>query len=176
MRWWVLDLAVDRAIYRVDLRRRTYRYAGSNPRWRELTREQNARNKRQLHGLRRIRRDGTSEVFVDPTWPYTEDEPCPACGSWVPRDSPCDHAAFECPTCGRRQCLLHWRYPMRSRREALHFLAAAGARTGKDCFVRAVDRQLGERVATVWKIFTSEEDYRAYLATGRHRRGTGPLS
>lgn len=170
MRWWVRELPVDRAIYRVDLRHRTYEYVGSNPRWRESSAEQNARNKRQLHGLVRVRRDGSRERFVDPTWPYSERHPCPTCGSWVARDSPCDHPGFECPTCGRRQCLAHRRYPMKTRREALHFLAAARAQTGKACFVRSVDTARGDRVDTVWKVFTSEDGYRSYLDTGSHRR------
>jgi hypothetical protein len=72
--------------YRVDVRTMTYRYIGPNPE--SLTAEENAHFKRQLHGLRRVRRDETTKVFVDQTWPYTESNPCPTCHSWVPRDSP----------------------------------------------------------------------------------------
>lgn len=31
MRRWVLELPVDRGVYRVDLRSRTYEYVGTNP-------------------------------------------------------------------------------------------------------------------------------------------------
>lgn len=170
MRWWVFELAVDRGLYRVDLRSKTYEYLGRNPGWERLPPEENARNKRQLHGLRRVFRDGTTKVYVDRTWRFTEQDPCPTCHSWVPRDSPCDHDEYQCPTCGRRQCLLHWRYPMRSRREALHFLGAAQALTGKACFVRPVEKRLRGGEAIVWKIFTSEDDFRSYLRTGEHAR------
>lgn len=170
MRPWVLELPVDRGLYRIDLRAKTYQYVARNPAWQELPAGQNARNKRQLHGLRRVFRDGTTKVFTDPAWPCTEDHPCPVCYSWIPRDSPCDHRKYECPECGRRQCLLHWRYPMRTSGEARHFLKAAQSQTGKACFVRAVQRQRRGRSVTVWKIFTSEDDYQAYQRTGRHRR------
>lgn len=170
MRPWVLELPVDRGIYRIDLRSRTYEYIGRNPAWQESPASQNARNKRQLHGLRRVFRDGSTKVFADPAWPYSEDHPCPTCYSWIPRDSPCDHSKYECPACGRRQCLLHWRYPMRTETEARHFLKAAESATGKPCFVRAVHQQRRDRAATVWKIFTSEADYQAYQRTGRHSR------
>lgn len=168
MRKWSLELPVDRGVYRIDLRSKTYRYVGRNQV--PLPVEENARNKRQLHGLRRVRRDGTTTVFIDPSWPYSETDPCPTYHSWVPRDSPCDHDKYECPTCGRRQCLLHWAYPMRTRREAIHFLKAAETVTGKPWFVRAVDKQRRERKATVWKIFTSEYDFESYRDTGQHAR------
>jgi hypothetical protein len=38
--------------------------------------------------------------------------------------------------------------------------------TGKGCFVRKVVK---ERFVK-WKIFTSKEDYRNYMATGKHKR------
>ena len=170
MRRWVLELAVDRGLYRADLRSKTYQYVGRNPDRDTLKPAESARNKRQLHGLRRVFRDGTTKVFVDPTWRFTKDKPCPTCFSWVPRDSPCDHNKYECPTCGRRQCLLHWRYPMKTQREALHFLRSAQVQTGKECFIRPVEKQRTDRSATVWKIFTSEQDYQSYLTTGKHRR------
>ncbi|HEU4541580.1 MAG TPA: hypothetical protein VFR23_10695 [Jiangellaceae bacterium] len=170
VRRWVLDLEIDRGIYRVDLRRRTYQFVGPNPDWNLLSTEINARNKRQLHGLTRTLRDGTSRVFIDPTWHYTASRPCPECYSWIPRDSPCDHDKYECPTCGRRQCVLHWRYPMRSHREAVHFLKSAQVVTGKACFVRAVAKRRGSRESTMWKIFTSESDYQSYVDTGQHSR------
>lgn len=76
---------------------------------------------------------------------------------------------YQCPACERRQCLLHWRYPIRTPREADHFLKAAEAQSGKACFVRAVEKRRRDQVVTVWEIFTSEEDYQAYQQTGRHR-------
>lgn len=170
MRPWVIELEVDRGIYRIDLRRHTYRFVRRNPAWDRVPPERNARNKRQLHGLTRVFRDGTTKVFLDRTWPYDEEHPCPTCHSWVPRDSPCDHEKYECPTCGRRQCLRHWPYPMRSRREAVHFLKSAQLATGKECFIRPIERSRGRGPAVVWKIFTSEDDYESYVATGRHRR------
>lgn len=167
---WTITLAVDRALYRADLSSRTYTYVGPNPAWNALSATDNARNKRQLHGLKRVFRDGTTRTFIDKTWPYNKHQPCPACYSWVPRDSPCDHEKHECPTCGRRQCLRHWRYPMKTRKEAQHFLRSAEIITGKACFIRPVEKQLRNRKATVWKIFTSEEDYRIYRRTGKHAR------
>lgn len=50
----MLELPVDRGLYRIDLRAGTYEYLGRNPAWRELPAAQNARNKRRLHGLRRV--------------------------------------------------------------------------------------------------------------------------
>lgn len=170
MRPWILELAVDRGVYRVDLRKKTYAYAGSNRSRGQLSVEENARNRRQLHGLTRVFRDGTTKVFTDRSWSFTEDTPCPTCFGWVPRDSPCDHDKYQCPTCGRRQCLLHWRYPMRTRREAIHFLKSAQIQTGRPCFVRPIERQRRGHTAVTWKIFTSEGDYQSYLATGKHRR------
>lgn len=170
MRWWVRDLPIDRGMYRVDLRSRTYVFVARNPDWKSLTPEENARNKRQLHGLRRVFRDGSTRVLVDRTWPYAADAACPTCGSWIPRDSPCDHDKYECPTCGRRQCLRHWRYPRKTQREAVHFLKSAQEVTGRPCFVRSIDAPRGGRLATRWKIFTSEEDYESYVQTGTHRR------
>lgn len=100
-------------------------------------------------------------------WPYTETSPCPECYSWIPKDSPCDHEKFACRTCGRKQCLRHWPYPMKSRTEAMHFLKSAEVVTGKRCFVRKVVNRAGR---VKWKIFTSEEDYQSYIQTGKHRR------
>lgn len=123
--------------------------------WRELAPVENARSKR---------------VFIDPTWPYAENDPCSTCYSWIPRDSPCDHQKYECPTCGRRQCLLHWPYPMKTRREAVHFVKSAQVQTGKECLVRPVDKPRQDGSTKVWKIFTSEDVYASYSSTGKHRR------
>jgi hypothetical protein len=163
-----LEFTVDRGVYRVDLRRHSYRFVGRSAE--ALEARVNRINKRQLHGLTRVFRDGRTKVFLDPTWKFTEDSPCPTCLSWIPRDSPCSHEKYECQTCGRRQCLLHWPYPMRTRREAQHFLKSAQLRTGQQCFVRSVSSRGDVGAAPVWKIFTSEADYESYVRTGRHRR------
>jgi hypothetical protein len=59
---------------------------------------------------------------------------------------------------------------MRSRREALHFLKEAETVTGKPCFIRSINKQRGDQTVTVWKIFTSEDDYESYLRSGQHLR------
>lgn len=100
-------------------------------------------------------------------WRFTRENPCPTCYSWIPRDSPCDHEKYVCPTCGRKQCLRHWPYPMKSETEAIHFLKSAEVVTGRRCFVRKVANNAGK---DKWKIFTSEEDYQSYLESKRHKR------
>lgn len=98
-------------------------------------------------------------------WKYTKSSPCKTCYGWNPRfSSGCTHKKFTCPECGRKQCLLHWPYPMKE--ETIHFLKSAELRTGKKCFVMLV--KLGE--FEKWKIFTSERDYRSYLRTRKHER------
>ena len=104
--------------------------------------------------------------IVNP-WPYNEHNPCPTCYSWIPKDSSCTHEKYVCPTCGRAQCKLHWPYPMKSKREAIHFLKWAEIKNGKRCFVRGIENSAGK---TKWKIFTSEEDYESYKTTGKHKR------
>jgi hypothetical protein len=103
--------------------------------------------------------------------PYTEAAPCPTRGSWIPRDSPCDHEPYECSTCGRRQCLRHWNDPLRTRTEALHFLKGAQIQAGQDCFVQEVPpKRTNERALARWKIFTSEADCQHYMRVGKHQR------
>jgi hypothetical protein len=55
-------------------------------------------------------------------------------------------------------------------REAVHFLKSAQVQTGGESFVRPVEKQRANRTNTVWKVFTSEQDYQSYLTTGKHRR------
>lgn len=100
-------------------------------------------------------------------WKYSKDSPCPQCYSWIPKDSPCNHEKYECPTCGRKQCMKHWPYPMKSETEAIHFLKSAEMITGKKCFVRKVVNKSGREK---WKIFTSEADYLSYIQTHKHKR------
>ena len=59
---------------------------------------------------------------------------------------------------------------MKTRREAQHFLRSAQIVTGKACFIRPIEKQLRNRKAIAWKIFTGEEDYHFYRRTGRHAR------
>ncbi len=99
-------------------------------------------------------------------WKYTKKQPCPTCYSWIPKNSPCNHKKYVCPTCGREQCILHWPYPMKSETEAIHFLKSAEEKTNKKCFVRQVKIGKFEK----WKIFTSEEDYESYIKMKKHKR------
>jgi hypothetical protein len=80
--------------------------------------------------------------------------------------SSCTHEKYVCPECGRKQCLLHCSYPMKTMEEAVHFLKSAELKTGKKCFVRYLKICKFEK----WKIFTSEEDYKSYVKTRTHKR------
>jgi len=101
-------------------------------------------------------------------WRYTRDNPCPNCYGWsLGEESTCRHKKYVCPVCGRKQCMLHWPYPMGTEQEAVHFLKSAEVRTGKRCFVRKV--VLGPKMEK-WKIFTSQEDYESYVKTRKHKR------
>ncbi len=93
----------------------------------------------------------------------TKNHPCPTCYGWLDIESTCRHEKYVCPTCGRKQCLLHWPCPVKTEKEAIHFLKSAEMRTGKRCFVRRTS-------FLKWKIFTSEQDYLSYVQTGKHRR------
>ena len=98
---------------------------------------------------------------------YTKTNPCKTCYGWNPYfSSVCKHDKFICPECKRKQCLLHWPYPMKTEEEAIHFLKSAELKTGKNCFVRYVKIGKFEK----WKIFTSEEDYRNYINFKKHKR------
>jgi len=101
------------------------------------------------------------------SWKNTKTNPCKTCYGWNPDvSSSCIHEKFICPDCERKQCLLHWPYPMKTEEEAIHFLKSAELRTGKKCFVRNVKIGKFEK----WKIFTSEEDYNCYLKYRKHKR------
>ena len=95
------------------------------------------------------------------------DDPCPECYGWWLWYSTCDHEKYVCRTCGRPQCLLHWKYPMQTEDEALHFLKGAEMSTGKRCFIRKATVPTG---GEKWKIFTSEEDYDSYIKFKKHKR------
>jgi hypothetical protein len=55
---------------------------------------------------------------------------------------------------------------MKTEEEAIHFLKSAEHRVGEKCFIRDVKIGRFEK----WKIFVSEEDYRSYLKTRKHKR------
>jgi hypothetical protein len=98
---------------------------------------------------------------------YSKTNPCKTCYGWNSYfSSTCNHEKFICPECGRKQCLLHWPYPMKTEEEAIHFLKSAEFKTGKKCFVRHIKIGKFEK----WKIFTTEEDYKSYLETRKHKR------
>ena len=98
---------------------------------------------------------------------FSKEDPCPECYGWWLSYSTCSHAKYVCKTCGRPQCLLHWRYPMESLDEAIHFLKGAEVHTGKKCFIKKAKVPTG---GTKWKIFTSEVDYLSYVNFMKHKR------
>ncbi|OHE55104.1 MAG: hypothetical protein A3K61_01160 [Thaumarchaeota archaeon RBG_16_49_8] len=163
-------LKIDRALYGANDRTKTYRYYGRNPDWRDLSDEENQRNKKHLNGYTRIFPDGRRKIFTYQgvtKWNYTKSKPCRTCYGWDHWfSSGCKHEKYVCPECGRKQCLLHWPYPMKTEEEAIHFLKSAELKTDKKCFVRHVRIGGFEK----WKIFTSEEDYMSYIKTRQHKR------
>jgi hypothetical protein len=100
-------------------------------------------------------------------WKFTKEKPCKTCYGWNREiSSSCLHEKYVCPECGRKQCLLHWPYPMKTEEEAIYFVKSAEVKTGKKCFVRNIKIGKFEK----WKIFTNEEDYRSYVNTRKHKR------
>ena len=100
-------------------------------------------------------------------WKYVKSQPCKTCYGWDTNfSSICTHKKFVCPECGRKQCLLHWPYPMKTEEEAVHFLKSAELKTGKKCFIKHVMIGKFEK----WKIFTSKDDYSNYLKNRKHKR------
>ena len=100
-------------------------------------------------------------------WKYTKSQPCKTCYGWDTNfSSSCTHETFVCPECGRKQCLMHWPYPMKTEEEAIHFLKSAELKTGKKCFIKNVRIGKFEK----WKIFTSQTDYANYMKNRKHRR------
>ncbi|HET7039289.1 MAG TPA: hypothetical protein VFH97_05335 [Gemmatimonadales bacterium] len=57
------ELAIDRAVYLVDDRSRTYRFLRRNRAWRLLDRATSERNKRHIDGYTRVFRDGTTRTY-----------------------------------------------------------------------------------------------------------------
>ncbi len=56
-------LKINKALYEVDDKTKTYRYYGRNPEWKELSAEENQRNKKHIDGYARILRNGKKVVF-----------------------------------------------------------------------------------------------------------------
>ena len=56
-------LKIDRALYEVDDKTKTYRYYGRNSEWENLGKEENQRNKKHIDGYTRIFPDGRKKVF-----------------------------------------------------------------------------------------------------------------
>ncbi len=57
------ELKIDKAVYLVDDRTRTYRYLRRNPEWERLTAEENETNKSAIDGYLRHFRDGRSRKY-----------------------------------------------------------------------------------------------------------------
>jgi hypothetical protein len=57
------ELRIDRAIYLVDHKAKSYRFLRRNPHWRKLDQSQNERNKRTIDGYTRIFRNGRRKTF-----------------------------------------------------------------------------------------------------------------
>ena len=56
-------LKIDRALYEVDDKTKTYRFLGRNLNWKNLSEDENERNKKHIDGYTRTFRDGTMKVF-----------------------------------------------------------------------------------------------------------------
>ncbi len=57
------ELKIDRAVYAVDDRTKTYRYLRRNPEWEQLTLKRNEMNKKTLEGFTRIFHDGRTRTY-----------------------------------------------------------------------------------------------------------------
>ena len=56
-------IKIDRAIYAVDDRSRSYQFLRRNLRWQRLDPRENERNKRRISGYRRVFRDGRTKTY-----------------------------------------------------------------------------------------------------------------
>ncbi len=56
-------LKIDRALYEVDDKAKTYRYYGRNLEWQKLGKEENTKNKEHINGYTRIFPDGRKKTF-----------------------------------------------------------------------------------------------------------------
>lgn len=57
------ELKIDRAVYLVDDKTKTYRYLRRNPGWRSLSPEENEADKKAIHGHTRILRGGLTKTY-----------------------------------------------------------------------------------------------------------------
>lgn len=57
------ELRIDRAIYLVDDKTRTYRYFRRNPEWQSLSPKENESNKKAIDGYTRIFRGGRARTY-----------------------------------------------------------------------------------------------------------------
>jgi hypothetical protein len=60
------QLKIDRAIYILDDRTRTYCFRKRNPEWKMLDPRENERNKTYLAGYKRIFRNGKTKIYRGP--------------------------------------------------------------------------------------------------------------
>jgi hypothetical protein len=81
------ELKIDRAIYFVDVKTKTYRYLRRNPEWVSLPPEENEANKRAIDGYMRVFRDGQIKPYrrVEHLW-----------GPTTPSTRKCKSAASLC--------------------------------------------------------------------------------
>jgi len=56
-------LKIDRALYEVDDKTKTYRYYGRNPECENLSKEESQKNKKHIDGYTRIFPDSRKKVF-----------------------------------------------------------------------------------------------------------------
>jgi hypothetical protein len=56
-------LKIDQAMYEFDDKTKTYGYFGRNPDWKNLTKEENQKNKKRIDGYTRMFPDGRKIVF-----------------------------------------------------------------------------------------------------------------
>ncbi len=56
-------LKIDRALYEVDDKAKTYRYYGRNLDWKNLSKEENKGDKKHIDGYTRIFPNGRKKVF-----------------------------------------------------------------------------------------------------------------
>lgn len=57
-------LKIDRAIYLVDDKTKTYKFYKINPNWKNLDKKENEQNKIHLNGYKRIFRNGKTKIFI----------------------------------------------------------------------------------------------------------------
>jgi hypothetical protein len=57
-------IKIDRAVYLVDTKTRTYKYLSKNPNWKNLTKQENIRNKRSILGFTRILKNRRRKIYT----------------------------------------------------------------------------------------------------------------